>query len=944
MTNDPSARRFWLGLTGVMVGLFGWPLAVLAVGPNPLPFEAHQPDGTRVTLRMRGTERDYWYEDSKGFSVVTSGGRFVYATLDATGHLAATNLVVGASDPVMANLTVGIKPTAAAPVVAAAAAAPRIPTTPAKGIVKNLVILCLFKDHAAHRADFTRPREDYEKLFNSPGADPQVAPTGSVRDVYTENSYGAVTLKSTVVGWVTLPHDEAYYTGGNSGIGTNDRPVDPVHNARTMITDALVEADKVVDFAQFDTGDKGFVDAIDIIHSGYGAEAGGPDATWQDDRIWSHQWTLEQPWSSADKNGKGENVKVQIYHTEPALWGSEGTGITRIGVIAHETGHFFGLPDLYDHHYQGQGAGSWCLMANSWGLDGTQLHPPHFSAWAKIQLGWLTPTLIGQDGTYSLHEVEEKGEVFKITKGFPEGEYLLVENRQPAGFDADIPQGGLAIWHIDESKAEINNDDLGFPGQTNWPANNHHYRVALLQADSRYDLERCAGGCDPGNLGDEGDLYRAGNVLNAATFPNSNAYQDGKLSLTHNSIASISGPGVVMTFAYSSSPMNSVSALTKALADRRPTVRVAAAEGLLQLRPASDEACRPLLDAMGDADEGGRQRARQAVARLGSSIVPRLARELTEGPNKAQAAEALGETGAASAASAASALADAVGRESTPAAVRVRSAYALRRIRADSPEVVSSLVKGIKSGDAELRSASLGALGAIGAGAKGAVPEVARLLSSEASSDVKLAAANALGKIGPDAHGAVAELSGLYTQLKQSKSGSGTGGLSTSIALTSIDPGTYTQQASKEIGAALTSASAPELRHSAIEAVSRMDAGRAREFSGRLKALLPNLTGNDRDLAVALLFASTPEDADLRQQLMRDLDKDLALLAGAAGSPNATGDHGDVASVTLVRAIGLLGADAKRAVPVLKALSNNKAKGEVSSAATEALRRIEGHE
>src|SRR6185369_9365180 len=76
------------------------------------------------------------------------------------------------------------------------------------------------------------------------------------------------------------------------------------------------------------------------------------------------------------------------------------------------------------------------------------------------------------------------------------GEYFIAENRQQIGFDSALPGGGLLLWHIDESRA--NNNSEWYPGCTNCSS---RYKVSLLQADSRFDLEHHT------NRGDNGDPF-----------------------------------------------------------------------------------------------------------------------------------------------------------------------------------------------------------------------------------------------------------------------------------------------------------------------------------------------------------------------------------------------------------------------------------------------------
>ncbi|MFP6582803.1 MAG: M6 family metalloprotease domain-containing protein [Candidatus Hydrogenedentota bacterium] len=518
----------------VLLFSFAWltPFQAAAISANPNPIFDTQPDGTPIELHLKGNDKFHWYEDVNGYTVVEEAGAYFYATLDSKGDLSPTALQVGKSDPANAGITPRILPSATriAEVTDARqplfdpAAAPPQAITPS-GTIKNIVILLRFSDQLGR----TLPTNgNFDTLFNAVGGDPTYAPTGSVADAYFENSYGTFTLDSTVYGWVDVPNTQAYYANGQSGLSSK---------IWELIQDGLNAADALIDFSQFDSDTDTFVDSITFVHSGYAAEFGGTDADGapSSDRIWSHRWSIPT-WTSA------EGVKVSAYHINPGLWSTSGTDIGRIGVICHETGHFFGLPDLYDTSAPGEGIGSWGLMANSWGFDGSQLHPPHFSAWSKIQLGWVTPTVIAAPGVYNAPQVETNATVYRIDQGFPSGEYLLIENRQPVGFESVMPQGGLAIYHIDDNAGY---NTQGYPTQSGWPENGNHYKVALLQADGAYELERGGFG-----RGDSGDVYHAGGIssLTPETTPNTDAYQSGNVYYTGNTITNIAASSANMSF------------------------------------------------------------------------------------------------------------------------------------------------------------------------------------------------------------------------------------------------------------------------------------------------------------------------------------------------------------------------------------------------------------
>mmetsp|Transcript_39494 Transcript_39494/g.95534 ORF Transcript_39494/g.95534 Transcript_39494/m.95534 type:complete len:410 (-) Transcript_39494:133-1362(-) len=205
-----------------------------------------------------------------------------------------------------------------------------------------------------------------------------------------------------------------------------------------------------------------------------------------------------------------------------------------------------GLEDLYDRNEGGAGIGGWSLLALDVGFaDG---YPPAMDPFSKERLGWGTFKQLSESrNSIVLKPSYTSHQYYKITKGFPDGEYLLIENRQKIGFDSKIPGTGLLIWHIDTAKAKKAtnsddgppfNDDEGHPGQSGWPQNNKHYMVAVLAADGEYKFEK---GTD--SEGDASDLYGkcmgGGSIGPTTSHPNTNTYQGGTVKATGIKIKNI---------------------------------------------------------------------------------------------------------------------------------------------------------------------------------------------------------------------------------------------------------------------------------------------------------------------------------------------------------------------------------------------------------------------
>lgn len=86
----------------------------------------------------------------------------------------------------------------------------------ATGTLKNLVVLVAFSDHVKQQRKVPS-QADIDVLMNAEEPDPNLCPTGSLKGVYREISYGQLSIESTVTPWIQLSKSEAWYADGRSG-------------------------------------------------------------------------------------------------------------------------------------------------------------------------------------------------------------------------------------------------------------------------------------------------------------------------------------------------------------------------------------------------------------------------------------------------------------------------------------------------------------------------------------------------------------------------------------------------------------------------------------------------------------------------------------------------------------------------------------------------------
>lgn len=367
------------------------------------------------------------------------------------------------------------------------------------------------------------------QIFDGPTA----TGTGTVTDYYREVSYNQMHFTGSCRGWYGVPGTMASYVGDNNGLGVQGGP--------RFVLDLIQASDVDINYADYiqyyDTQGNPRIGFIAVIHTGADAAAGA-------NNIWSHRWSFTianngQAYTTNDIDPvSGRAVVIDgDYAIQPELKGTNNSNgsIIDIGVFAHEFGHIFGLPDLYDTDNSSAGLGNWCLMAGgSYGGDGGSAHlPVHMSAWCKKEMGWVNVNNVtGLMMNHELSSTTENPNILRIWRGGQTSgaEYFLIENRQKTGFDSRLYSPGILIYHIDETR--------------NSNTNENRRLVDLEQADGLRQLNTTTG------RGDAGDPFpgATGNrKFDQVSNPNSHAYTSGP---TYVSVRNIRASGSAMIADY----------------------------------------------------------------------------------------------------------------------------------------------------------------------------------------------------------------------------------------------------------------------------------------------------------------------------------------------------------------------------------------------------------
>ena len=510
----------------------GW-LHAAPYGPDGLPIEWTQPDGTKLSLRVFGDEFYARTETLDGHTVVYNPAKkaYEYAKISPNGNdlvtsgvkangvvppglakklelpgesrraiwkerhdkLAPNERAEWAKRVKAARVRKGLEADEPGPQNNAgsggASQSSSSAFAPVTGAYVGLTILVQFPDDpatipAVDPTNFPTTKVAMESYCNQIGYTGG-GNSGSVRDYFLAQSLNQTDYTQVVTEIVTLPQPRAYYNWLD--YPTNATLRDGGLTGRLVLNDAIaVLKAQGFDFTGLTRDGSNRVVATNVLF------AGATSGVWPDG-LWPHRWVL-----SPQVNCGTTQNPIYIYDYQIT---NAQTATVPIGTFCHENGHLLlKYPDLYDYGGESQGVGSHCLMGGGNYNNGGKTPSP-INGYFKDVSGWSNVVDITTSQFFTDAIPTTNNEGYRIRKPGTTTEYFLIENRGTGDpWGAYARDKGILIWHIDEAVNGNENQQM---------TASQHYEVSLEQADGLFDLEMNRDG------GDTADAFDS-------TYPNFN--------------------------------------------------------------------------------------------------------------------------------------------------------------------------------------------------------------------------------------------------------------------------------------------------------------------------------------------------------------------------------------------------------------------------------------
>lgn len=389
-------------------------------------------DGETVYFYESGDERFRYCHDVDGYILIADrqNGTLTYA-VDDFGAPVSGGVSVTASEKEIAAVPkityLDLSPEYIASVSTTATEAnggSAFQTLSAENVtIVNLVIFITFN------GETYTPSDKIDRMLNG---------SGSVRSYYEVQSGGRINVVSEMPynnGALFVYRDSEnrkyYNVDGNSALRQT--------REASLLTNAVNAAKQYFDSVglNVDADGDGYADSVSFIVCGSSSSSWGS-------LLWPHSWNLDDIDGSGYSTICGVKVGDYSFNFDTAL---------DVGVLAHETGHVLGVPDLYHYDDDYSAVGEWDLMGSNHDTPQYMLTYIRDKYLGGVESGQIKD--ITSNGTYSLSPVSASTHIngtlaYRIYTDTDE--YFMLEYRRAtaSGFDSELPGSGLIVYRVKE--------------------------------------------------------------------------------------------------------------------------------------------------------------------------------------------------------------------------------------------------------------------------------------------------------------------------------------------------------------------------------------------------------------------------------------------------------------------------------------------------------------